>query len=402
VIDVLVMKTIPWNWALICHGIAFGMLPPLTMLYFQSLDGSLLDYSLMVAEATLASAVTSLLAGRLLEQNGRARSLIVFSLLSSALLLFGFTQTPYIQVFQILYICLEASNVIMIPASRLLIAESNPIADWSRVFAQHNLIAGLAGTIGLGACSLLLATTGYGSLLLLCVPLVVTSLVLALVMIREPPAYVERWLDRITRPIDEVNALSYQLNSNGGLHQFIRQPTVNMFGFGMGTLIFMIAGSSAFQGLPLYLGTVMSLSMIFLVLMIRSLCGTFSFLLAGKWSQTWRCCVALKAAALARAIVVLLLPIMVLSPLLAPVISAVLLSVIAFSWSLYAVDSNMMTLRHGAGGTPGLLEAVRRVGCIVGGICGGVIPAVCGYNVLFIVSSLCFILAFSVFRKNIS
>jgi len=212
---------------------------------------------------------------------------------------------------------------------------------------------------------------------------------------------VERWLDRITRPIDEVTTLSYQLTSQGGLHQFTSHPTVNMVGFGVGTLCFMIAGSSAFQGLPLFLGTVMAPSTIFLVLMIRSLCGTLSYLVAGKWSQMLRCGVAVKAVAVTRAIVVLLLPAMVVSPLFAPFVSTILLSLIACSWAFYAIDSNTMVLQYGRNGASGLHEAVQRVGRIVGGICSGVIPAICGYNVLFLVSSLCFIISFSLFRKSI-
>jgi MFS family permease len=396
------LKSIPWNWALVFHGIAFGMLPPLTLLYFQTLYGSLFDYGIMTAGATLTSAVVSFFVGKLVEKNGRARLMIVFSLLGSALLLLSLTQTTDILVFQVLYIGIESVNVILVPASRLLIAETNPSTEWGRVFAQHNLIAGLAGTIGLALCSLLLVTIGYGSLLLLCVPFVLMSFVLALMVIKDPPMYVERWLDRITQPIDDLTTLTYQLNSQGGLHQFLQKPTVNMFGFGFGTLCFMIAGSSAFQGLPLFLGTVMAPSMIFLVLMIRSLCGTVSYLLAGKWSQTWRCGIALKTAAITRALVVLLLPATVLIPVIAPVIATILLSLIAFSWSFYAVDSNTVIIRYGKNGASGLHEALQRVGRIVGGICSGVIPALCGYNVLFIVSSLCFIVAFSLFRKSIS
>ena len=399
---VLALKSMPWNWALVFHGIAFGMLPPLTLLYFQTLGGSLFDYGLMTAGATLVSAVVSMFVGKIVEENGNARLMIVCSLLGSAILLLGLTQTTHIQVFQVLYIGIESVNVMLIPASRFLIAETNHSTEWGRVFAQHNLIAGLAGTVGLAVCSVLLITMGYGSLLALCVPLVGMSFILALLMIKEPPIYVERWLDRITRPIDEVNALSYQLKSTGGLHQFIQKSTVNMFGFEIGTLCFMIAGSSAFQGLPLYLGTVMEPSMIFLVLMIRSLCGTFSYIVAGKWSQTWRCGTALKAATFTRAMVVLLLPTAVVSPIISPVISTVLLSLIAFSWSFYAVDSNTVTLQYGTDGASGLHEAVHRIGRIIGGICSGVIPAFCGYHVLFMTSSLCFIVAFSLFRKSIT
>jgi len=152
------------------------------------------------------------------------------------------------------------------------------------MFARHNLIVGLGSTMGLAICSMLVSSVGYGTLLSLCAPLVFVSFLVAFFVIKDPPLYVGRWLSRIGRSVDDVETLSFWFGSKG----FRLKPTVDMTLFGVGTVIFAIASSSALLSLPIYLSDIilMTPSMTFAVFIFPSLFGRSGILRNLKVSQT--------------------------------------------------------------------------------------------------------------------
>jgi hypothetical protein len=316
--------------------------------------------------------------------------------------LLALSQTTEIWIFQALYILLEGSNALHVPSTHLLIAETYQRADWSKMFAKHSLIVGFAGVIGLALCSLLVTYIGYGPILMVCAPLVFSSFFLALITIKDPPLYVERWLSRINRPIDDVESLSYWLSSEGSVRHFKLKPTVNLPLFGVGTFMFTLAASSAFGSLSVFLSTVMAPSIIFSVFMFRSLFGTLSYVVVDRWLGAWRNGNAIKCASLARAILVLLLPCIALIPSLAPLLAIMVLSGVAFSRSLYSIDSNTIVLDYASTGSIGAFEALKRFGIVFGGFLSGVIPSILGFTSLFTIASVLFVISFTIFWTSIS
>ena len=393
-----------WNLAFIFHGIAFGMLPILVPLYFvEYLKGSVLDFGVMSAIATLFSILTSAYAGRLPEAYGRVKPFILISFLLSSAFLFALARTSNIYLFQILYVLLGVANSLYPSSARILIAETYQKADWSKIFAQHNLIVGLSNTSGLAICSLYVTSLGYEALLLICVPLVLVSFLLALVVVNDPPFYVERLLSRLSRVAAEVESFSYWLGSKGSPRRFGLKPTVNMALFGLGTLIFTLASSAFGSSLSIFFSSValMAPATIFAIFFGRSLIGSISYIAIGKLMGEEGGGNAVKVASIARAVLVFLLPSLIFLPQ-TPIAAVLLLSAINFSWSVYSLGYSTVVMDYAAEGSAGVYDALGSLGSVVGALLSGIIPAMFSFNLLFMVASAMFVIAFLVFWKSIS
>jgi hypothetical protein len=241
---------------------------------------------------------------------------------------------------------------------------------------------------------------GYKTLLFICAFLVLISFIVALIVIKDPSFYVERWLSRVSRPIDDVETLSYWLGSK----KYNLKPTVNMILFGLGSIVFALASSSAFSSIAVFFkDTVfMTPSVTFAVFMFRSLFGSFSYVIVERWLGSWRDGDAIKLASFTRAILVLLLLTLAFIPSLAPVIAVVVLSAVAFSWSIYSVDRSTIIMDYSPEGSIGIHGAMRRSGIVVGNLLSGFIPMMFGFNYLFIMASILFLFSFIIFWRSIS
>jgi len=83
-----------------------------------------------------------------------------------------------------------------------------------------------------------------------------------------------------------------------------------------------------------------------------------------------------------------------LIPVLAMPASALLalivLPIVAFSWSLYSLGTEVITVQYSGSGSLGVYAAMASLGSSVGGFLGGALPFVIGFELLFIISSLVF------------
>jgi hypothetical protein len=245
---------------------------------------------------------------------------------------------------------------------------------------------------------------GYKTLLSISAFLVLTSFIVALVVVKDPSFYIERWLSRVNRPIDDVETLSYWLGSK----RYNLKPTVNMILFGLGSIFFALATSSAFSSIAIFFNDIVLLtpSVIFAIFMFRSLFGSFSYIIVERWLGSWRGGDAIKIASFVRAVLVLLLLTLLLTlaitPSIAPIIAVVLLSAVAFSWSIYSVDRSTIIMDYSPEGSIGFHGALRRSGIVVGNLLSGFIPMMFGFNFLFIMASILFLFSFIIFWRSIS
>jgi len=394
-----------WNCAFIFHGIAFGILPTLIPLYFvDHLKGSLVDFGIMSAFTTIFSIFTSVYAGQLPERYRRAKPFIAISFLFSSVIIFALTQTTNVFLFQILYVLLGITNSIYPPSTRLLIAETYQRSNWESMFALHSLIVGFSNSLGLAICSLFVSNWGYKKLLFICIPLLLTSFLVALVVIKDPSLYVERWLSRISRPIEDVESLSYWLGVKGNVSRFGLKSNIKMSLFGLGTLIFVMAVSSLKSSLPVFFRDITGIepSTIFSIYFVRSLIGSISYIVVGRLIGEGSSGDAVKFASIARAVLVLLLPSITFLPSLTPIITIILLSAMTFSWSLYYIGSSTIIIDYASEGSMGVYDALSGFGSIVGGLLSGLIPAMFSFNLLFIMASTLFSTSFLIFWKSIS
>jgi hypothetical protein len=315
-------------------------------------------------------------------------------------LIFALTRTSSIYLFQILYILLGVSNSIYGPSIRIFIAETYQKDDWSRAFALYNLFAGLSNTLGLAICSLSVSKLDYGTLLLICSPLVLVSSLAAFAVIKEPPIYVERLMNRLSGVADDVESVSYWLGSKRSAREFGLKSTMNMTLFGLGTSIFIMGTFSAFSSLPIYLSNTifMAPSTIFAIYFGRSLIGSISYLVVGRLvggvEEN-----AVKVASIARATLVLPFIGIAFYPSLAPVFTILLLSALEVSWSLYSIGSSTIIINGAAKGSTGYYDALNSIGNVVGTLLSGAIPAIFSFNILFILASALFLIGFLIFWK---
>jgi len=398
-----------WYYAYFPYGIAFGIFSVLSPLYLvEILGGSLFDLGVMISISTLFGIPASILFGRLPDRFGRTKPFILAAFLSLSLLFFLLSEVRSILVFQILYALLTVADTLHPPSTSVLIAESYQKKSWGTAFSRYNFVVGVAQALGLAFCSLFITNVGYRTMLWIGGPLSLASFLIALIVVEEPPLYVERWISRLERPIDEVSSLSYQLDAQSysparNSRRIRLEQSPRMFHLGIGFMMFSLAATCAFTSLPVYLTrkAFMLPSVVFTVFLVRSVVGTFSYIIVGRWISGHNGEAAVKAAAGLRVLLVLLLATISLVPIhLSPFIATIILSSLAFSWSLFSVGRSTVIMEYASEGTIGTYDALDGLGSMVGGLLGGAVSAMYSFEILFVAGSAFFALAFLLFIKG--
>lgn len=399
-----------WYYAYFPYGIAFGIFSALSPLYLvEVLGGSLFDLGVMTAIATLLGIPISIIFGQLPDRYGRTKPFILAAFLSLSFLFFLVAEVQSVLLFQVLYVLIAVADALHPPSTSVLIAESYQKKSWGTAFSRYNFVVGIAQAIGLGACSLFIKDVGYTTMLLVGCPLALGSFFIASIAVEEPPLYVERWISRLEKPINEVSNLSYQLGSQNyyptGSPRSLRMgESPQLFRLCLGFTMFSLAGTCTFTSLSIFLTRNVHLiaSTVFTVLFFRSLAGTFSYIVIGKWIRGRNGEAAVEAAAGLRVFLILLLTtIPLFSANLSPIMAVVILSSIAFSWSLFSVGRSTVIMECASEGSLGVYDALGEFGGMVGGLLGGIIPALYGFNALFLAGSILFSFAFLLFFKSL-
>lgn len=398
-----------WHYAYFPYSVAFSILSILIPLYLiDSLGGSLLDLGLLTSATALFGIPASIFFGRLPDRFGRTKPLILASFLSTSLLIFLLSEAKDILTFQILYISTTITDSLHTPSTNVLIAESYHKESWGRTFARYNFVVGIASALGLAISSVFITSIGYRTMLWICGPLVLASFIIALLFVEEPPIYVERWISRLERPIDEVTSLAYQLDVQRYLPGETRatprlEKSPRMVYVGLGFMTFSLAATCTFTSLPIYLTRRASIqpSTVFTIFLIRSIIGTFCYIIAGKWISLHNGEAAVKAATGMRILLALSLPTIAFAPTLSPLVATIILSSFASSWSLFSVGRSTVIAEYASDGSLGSYEALDKLGNMVGGLLGGLIPAIYGFDTLFVVCSALFASAFLLFIRGL-
>ncbi|MFQ6074720.1 MAG: MFS transporter [Candidatus Bathyarchaeia archaeon] len=396
-----------WCYAYLSHSVASSIMSVLIPLYlFDFLGGSLFDLGVMIALATLLRVPVSILGVQLPERFGKLKPFMMISFLSSGLMLFLLAGTRDILLFQIFYILLSPLDSVHPASKSVLVAESYQRKGWEAALARYNFMEGAASALGLALCGAFIAGVGYPGMLKICGLLILTSLLLTPIFVRDPPLYVERWLARIERPVDEANTLSHYMGFSG-LQSRIRRvhsekPRMGHFCFGH--MAFSFAASCAFTSLPIYLYkmALIPTSKVFTVFLSRSISGALSYPIVGRLIGGGGDKGAVKAGAGLRIFLSLFTPSIALVSLsLSPLISIIILSLAAFSRALYSVGSNTLVLEYASEDTQGIYMALGGLGAAIGGFFGGIIASVYGFDSMFMASAIIFILAFLLFRRGL-
>ena len=390
------------------NGVAQGIIGTLIPIYMvQVLGATLIDIGVMTFAASALLIPSSILLGSLPDRTRASKPFVLLSFLASSVILFIMSSTSSVFLFQVLYVVLALALYLKGPSTSILIAESFEKRVRGSVIANQGFIESLGGVIGLGLCSVLIGVTGHQLLLSITAPLVLSSFILCLFTIRDSPLYIERSLDRFDRVVGDIVDFSYHLSGDGsiipdidGEWRFTR--VANMRLFGVGRAIFAFATSNAMTTLSIFLLNRANYpsSLIFLVFLVRNIFGAFSYLFVdrvfgGKGG------VSVKLGALMRVALVLLLPVTLILPMPASaVFAAVILSLVAVSWSIYYVGYGLVTILYAQPGSLGLYDAFANLGGAIGNYTGGLIPTIFGFEALFIFSGILYAVALVVFHLS--
>lgn len=366
-----------------------------------------MDYGVMSSSAVVILIPASIYLGRFPDRYQRSKPFILASYLATGVILFLMSTTRSIFMFQVLYVLMNLSNYISGPATSILIAESYERSSWGRMIGKQRFVEGFAQATGLGLCTFAANALGYGNLLGATPYLVFASFLVALLAIRDPSLYVERFLSRLEGPMEDVEALSFRFNSRGGISKsrfssshLGETPKMGVFGIGM--ILFAFAASIAFTSLPIFLTQKagFSASLVFGVFFARSLAETFSYLINSRL-VTRSGGMAVKGAATIRIIVVLSLSLIpVLAMPASVLLSLMILPMIAFSWSLYSLGTEVIMVQYAGSGGLGVYDAMASIGSSIGGFLGGALPFIVGFEPLFMISSLVFAVALIAFSTS--
>lgn len=379
-----------------------GIVSVLVPLYLvQELGGSLIDLGVMMFASAASVIPASVFLGRLPDRYRRAKPFIVASFAGVSLVLFLMPLVSSVTIFQVSYVMMNLVAYLKGPSTGVLIAESFERSERSSVLARLGFVEGIGGAAGLAFCSLTVNYLGYKTLLKLTGPLVVASVLLCLSAMYDPPIYMERFLDRLDRLTGSIETFSYHLTDRGSLapNWKWRGHEPNMAIFGLGTVFFAFAASNAFTSLPVYLLVRAKLptSTIFTSFLVRSVFGATTFLVSSRWVGSEGSSIV-KLGTLMRIILVILLPPTVMLPMPYTVVGiTAILSAIAFSWSLYSVGVDTVTLTYASQGSLGVYDALTGIGGAAGAFTGGLIPTLFSFEVLFMVSSGLFAFALLLF-----
>jgi predicted MFS family arabinose efflux permease len=387
------------------NGIAEGILGTLIPLYLiQSLGGSLIDLGLMTFAASALLIPASIFIGSLPDRSRVSKPFIILSFLAASVLVYLMTNTTSIIIFQLLYVALELANYLRGPSTNVLIAETFDRKNRSKVIGREGFFEGLGTVMGLVLCALLVGVVGYKVLLFIACPLILISFVVALLSLRDSPLYIERSLDRFEGVVDKMEDFSYHLAADGSVipdfgGDWRFSQSANMRLFGLGRAVFAFAASNAFTTLSIFLLTRANFtsSLIFVVFLVRSVFGALSYLFVNQVFGS-NGGASVKLGTLMRVALVLMIPFILLLPMpYSIVLAAIVLSLIAVSWSIYSVGYGLVTLLYAQPGTLGLYDAFASLGGAVGNYTGGLIPTLYGFETLFILSGALFLVALILF-----
>ncbi len=387
------------------NGIAQGILGTLIPLYLiQGLGASLIDLGVMTFVASALLIPASIILGSLPDKNRASKPYILLSFLAASILLYLISNTTSILLFQILYVFLELANYLRGPSTSVLIAETFERKKRGTVIAREGFVEGIGAVIGLAFCTILVGIIGYRNLLFAACPLVFLSFLVALLSLRDSPLYIERNLDRFENVVDKMEDFSFHLSADGSVIPDLSgdwkfNKPANMKLFSLGRAVFAFAASNAFTTLSIFLLSKANFtsSLIFVVFLVRSVFGALSYLFIDRvfGSNPGG---SVKLGTLMRVILVLMIPVTLLLPMPYSIIfAAIILSLIAISWSIYSVGYTIVTILYAQPGNLGVFDAFASVGGALGNYTGGYIPTVFGFETLFILSGILFLVALILF-----
>jgi MFS family permease len=404
-----------WRLGFFFHEIAFGLLSvfiPLYLVAFKDtsiLGGPLVALGVMTSIAIFCSIPASFLWGYLCDATRHYKAFILFSFLSSAIILF-LMALPFAQSvipFVILYVVMQVLHVSHEAPKNVLIAEHYTREDWEKSYGFYEAITeigfiiglaiGLVLSIGLFAFTASLSSAVLATYTLyLCSALSVVAFILSVALIADPLLIFERRLVGMERTLDFASRgmESYSLRWKRSL----KQESFPRFAFAIVT--FSLATSLFFTPLPIYLKTIFNgqSSMVYVFYILNSIGATVGYFLIGNRARSMDLRKQMPRFVLLRGLLIFLFVAVIEFAFSPTIMTGVLLVFIGFAFAMYYIMMISLSMELIPEGKTGFFDGLVGLGAAVGSFLGPFLAQRLSFVPTFIIAGVAFLVAFTILK----
>jgi len=400
-----------WYLSLIPRKVAstlFSTLLPLYIVY--TLGRSIVDIGMVIASMGLAHIPGSIIWGYLADRTRRCRFIIISTLAMQSILILLLTKASGILDILLLSILIGFLGSALPPVEDILIAEGSSRYKWSDEARSYGFVSEVGDLSGIAIGAILLTFYEHRLLLYLCGLLILSSAIASLVSVEDPIFMVERKIVRLERCIEWAGRLSAILeyqdecgeNASGlTLLKARIDSSRSTIYFGSGTIAFTMATDLVFTFISVYLCQKLLIpeSIVFVILLLNEVGSIAGYMWFKDVFDTYGSYTSLKLSAFIRAILVfMLIPCGYLPHIAASILDTAILAIIGVFYTLFALSSRTIRMEIIPEGWMGLYACITKIGSITSMAVGGLIIAQYGFDYLFMMAGILFIVSCILFH----
>jgi MFS family permease len=391
-----------WRLGFFFHEMAFGLLSIFLPLYIVSIGGSLVHIGIMSATALVLAIPASFFWGYLCDKTRHYKRYILISFLSSTIMLFFFTISTAIGFLIMLYAVMSIFHVAHEAPKNVLIAEFYTRKEWEKAFAFYEGFTETGWLIGL-LLGFFMSIYGIGPTftLLLCSGLNLVAFTVSLILVTDPLLIFERSLVNIEKAVGFTHkGMIVATKILDGLPLDVKLKKENHYAFFAGLVLFSLATSMLFTPLPVFFSHFLafSTSVVFVIYALNSAAGVVGYFLAGSKSNISAEKSAVSKIVIFRSMLALSLISLAWMPAYTLTLSTLILVLMGFAYALFLVFTLSLSMELMPQGKTGLFNVLVGLGGAGGSFVGPFLAETCGFTLVFVVSSLIFLLASVAFK----
>jgi len=391
-----------WRLGFFFHEMAFGLLSIFLPLYIVSIGGSLVHIGIMSATALVLAIPASFFWGYLCDKTRHYKRYILISFLSSTIMLFFFTISTAIGFLIMLYAVMSIFHVAHEAPKNVLIAEFYTRKEWEKAFAFYEGFTETGWLIGL-LLGFFMSIYGIGPTftLLLCSGLNLVAFTVSLILVTDPLLIFERSLVNIEKAVGFTHkGMIVATKILDGLPLDVKLKKENHYAFFAGLVLFSLATSMLFTPLPVFFSHCLafSTSVVFVIYALNSAAGVVGYFLAGSKSNISAEKSAVSKIVIFRSMLALSLISLAWMPAYTLTLSTLILVLMGFAYALFLVFTLSLSMELMPQGKTGLFNVLVGLGGAGGSFVGPFLAETCGFTLVFVVSSLIFLLASVAFK----
>jgi len=391
-----------WRLGFFFHEMAFGLLSIFLPLYIVSIGGSLVHIGIMSATALVLAIPASFFWGYLCDKTRHYKRYILISFLSSTIILFFFTISTAIGFLIMLYAVMSIFHVAHEAPKNVLIAEFYTRKEWEKAFAFYEGFTETGWLIGLLLGFFMsIYSIGPTFTLLLCSGLNLVAFTVSLILVTDPLLIFERSLVNIEKAVGFTHkGMIVATKILDGLPLDVKLKKENHYAFFAGLVLFSLATSMLFTPLPVFFSHFLafSTSVVFVIYALNSATGVVGYFLAGSKLNIGAEKSAVSKIVIFRSMLALSLISLAWMPAYTLTLSTLILVLMGFAYALFLVFTLSLSMELMPQGKTGLFNVLVGLGGAGGSFVGPFLAETCGFTLVFVVSSLIFLLASVAFK----